>query len=108
MIIHSSKVVFRDGKYYFKKGVEDTAELVTAQVLFFSESGALECDFNFKQGVFNGLQKLYKDVYYQLSSEENYLDGLLDGKSTFYREGNAYKESMYKDGNLITEHSTNK
>lgn len=103
MTIHFSKVVFRDGKYYFKKGGSDIGELVTAKVLFFSEGGELECDFNFKDGVFDGIQKLYKDVYYQLSSKENYKDGIADGMSRFYKDGILYKEALYKDGILNSE-----
>lgn len=98
MTIHFSKVVFRNGKYYFKKGTSDIGRLVTAKVLFFSESGELECDFNFKDGVFNGIQKLYKDANYQLSSEENYKDGIADGISKFYKDGKLYKEAIYKEG----------
>jgi antitoxin component YwqK of YwqJK toxin-antitoxin module len=107
MTIHFSKVVFRDGKYYFKKGISDIGELVTAKVLFFSESGELECDFNFKDGVFSGVQKLYKDVYYQLSSEENYKNGIVEGISRFYKDGTLYKEAIYKDGNLNSEEYLN-
>jgi antitoxin component YwqK of YwqJK toxin-antitoxin module len=95
MTIHFSKVVFIDGKYYFKKGVSEIGKLVTAKVLFFSESGELECDFNIKDGVFDGIQKLYKDAYYQLSSEENYKDGIVDGISRFYKDGKLYKETTY-------------
>ena len=108
MTIHFSKVIFRDGKYYFKKGISDIGELVTAKVLFFSETGELECDFNFKDGVFNGIQKLYKDAYYQLSSEENYKDGIVDGISRFYKDGKLYREATYKDGNSTSEKYLNK
>ena len=103
MTIHFSKVVLRDSKYYFKKGISEIGEPVTAKVLFFSESGELECDFNFKDGVFNGIQKLYKDVYYQLSSEENYKNGIVDGISRFYKDGILYKKELYKDGKLNSE-----
>ena len=102
-VVHFSKVIFRDGKYYFKKGISDIGELVTAKVLFFSETGELECDFNFKDGVFNGIQKLYKDAYYQLSSKENYKDGILTDMSKFYKDGKLYREAIYKDGDLISE-----
>jgi len=103
MIIHSSKVLLRDNKYYLKKGSSNIGQPVTAKVLFFSESGELECDFNFKDGVFNGIQKLYKDAYYQLSSKENYKDGILTDMSKFYKDGKLYREAIYKDGNLISE-----
>jgi antitoxin component YwqK of YwqJK toxin-antitoxin module len=103
MIIHSSKVKLRDNKYYFKEVGSNIGKPVTAKVLFFSESGELECDFNFKNGVFNGIQKLYKDAYYQLSSKENYKDGILNEMSKFYKDGKLYREVIYKDGDLIYE-----
>lgn len=98
MIIHYSKVELRNGKYYYTKDISPTDKLVTAKVLFFSNGGELECDFNFKEGVFNGVQKLYKDTYFQLSSEENYTNGILNGHSKYYKNGQLEKEIMYKDG----------
>jgi len=103
MTIHFSKVALRDGKYYFKKGAFDSDKLVTAKVLFFAESGELECDFNLKDGVFNGVQKLYKDAYYQLSSEETYKEGIADGISRFYKNGRLCSETTYENGNLTSE-----
>ena len=103
MIIHHSKVVLRGNKYYLKKGVSGIGNLVTARVLFFAKSGDLECDFNFKDGIFNGVQKLYKDVYFQMSSEENYKNGIRDGNSKFYKDGKLYKEFVYNNGHLISE-----
>lgn len=103
MTIHSSKVVVKDNKYYFNRDGVDMGKLVTAKILFFSENGELACDFNVKNGVFDGIQKLYKDVYYQLSSEENYKNGLADGLSKFYRNGTLFMEKTYRDGTLISE-----
>jgi hypothetical protein len=107
MTIHSSKVIFRDNKYYFDKGRPDEGKPVTAQVLFFSDNGALECDFQLKDGIFHGVQKLYKDAYYQLSSIENYKNGIPDGLSKFYRDGIIYKETVYEDGQLTFERIIN-
>ena len=107
MIIHQSKVVLKGNKYYLKKEASEIGNLVTARVLFFAKSGDLECDFNFKDGVFNGIQKLYKDVYFQLSSEENYKNGIPDGNSKFYKDGKLYKKVIYKNGNLISEKCLN-
>jgi antitoxin component YwqK of YwqJK toxin-antitoxin module len=101
MTIHYSKVELRNGKYYYTKDISIADKLVTAKVLFFSNSGELECDFNFKDGVFNGIQKLYKDKYYQLSSEESYTNGILNGISKFYKNGKLENEIMYKDGKSI-------
>jgi antitoxin component YwqK of YwqJK toxin-antitoxin module len=98
MTIHFSKVELRNEKYYFTKDISPKDKLVTAKVLFFSNSGELECDFNFKNGVFNGVQKLYKDAYYQLSSEETYINGVLNGVSKFYKNGKLYNEVIFKDG----------
>ncbi len=99
MIIHHSKVEEINGKYYFKKKPnEEFSVLVTARVLFFSNEGNLECDFNFKDGVFDGTQKLYKDANYQLSSIENYKNGILHGDSKFYIDGILQNEITYRNG----------
>jgi antitoxin component YwqK of YwqJK toxin-antitoxin module len=101
MIIHFSKVELKNNKYYYTKDISSTDKLVTAKVLFFSESGELECDFNFKDGVFNGVQKLYKDAYYQLSSIESYTNGVLNGVSKFYKNGVLENEILYNNGLVV-------
>jgi antitoxin component YwqK of YwqJK toxin-antitoxin module len=103
MTLHYSEVVVRDGTYYLNKEGVDMETLVTARVLYFSENGNLECDFNVKDGVFEGIQKLYKDAYYQLSSEENYKNGVPDGISKFYRDGKLFLEKTYQAGTLTSE-----
>ncbi len=99
MIVHYSIVEEIKGKYYFKK-LQNVNErvLVTARVLFFADNGNLECDFNFKDGIFNGTQKLYKDANYQLSSVENYKNGILHGDSKFYINGELKNQITYRDG----------
>jgi len=72
-----------------------------ADVKFFSEQGVIE-----SEGMMKGKKRVGKWTYYHtdgksVMSEENYVDGKLDGEyKTFYPDGSPTEIASYKNGKL--------
>lgn len=87
----------KSNTFYFENGKR-------ARTKIFEENGRLKSEGNFLNEKKDSVWKFY-DEYEKLSSEENYIDGVLNGKSIlYYPDGKSVqKESYYKDAKLHGE-----
>ena len=72
-----------------------------AKVLFFTEEGILESEGEMKKELRVGKWLFYHKEGKTIISEENYINGLLDGVSrTYYKDGKITEILFYKEGML--------
>lgn len=99
-IIESSKLQKINGRYY---EINQT-KVFTGKTIQKYLNGKLKEEFNYKDGVPDGIQKKWYENG-QLKEESNYKDGKIDGfMKSYYENGQLKYEGNYKDNQFVGDY----